>query len=99
MAQLVETVTGRTMAELIAARDAATRADMVELRLDGVEDVNVRGALSGRRLPVIVTCRAAWEGGHFDGSEEQGPAGRSVDHLVRVNGKWLIQLRDVSPKE
>src|SRR5215813_2519641 len=26
-------------------------------------------------------------------------AGRSVDHLVRVNGKWLIQLRDVSPKE
>src|SRR5581483_7384679 len=70
MAQLVETVTGRTMAELIAARDAATRADMVELRLDGVEDVNVRGALAGRRLPVIVTCRASWEGGHFDGSEE-----------------------------
>ena len=26
-------------------------------------------------------------------------AGRSVDHLVRVNGRWLIQLRDVSPKE
>ena len=59
------------MAELIAARDGATRADMVELRLDGVEDVNVRGALVGRRLPVIVTCRAAWEGGHFDGSEER----------------------------
>ena len=26
-------------------------------------------------------------------------AGRSVDHLERVNGKWLIKLRDVSPKE
>jgi hypothetical protein len=26
-------------------------------------------------------------------------AGRSVDHLVRVNGKWLVQLRDVSPEE
>jgi hypothetical protein len=25
-------------------------------------------------------------------------AGRRVDHLVRVTGKWLIQLRDVSPK-
>jgi uncharacterized protein (TIGR02246 family) len=26
-------------------------------------------------------------------------AGRSVDHLVRVNGKWLIQVRDVAPKD
>ena len=25
-------------------------------------------------------------------------AGRSVDHLERVNGKWLIKLRDVAPK-
>jgi hypothetical protein len=24
--------------------------------------------------------------------------GRSVDMLVRVNGKWLIQSRDVAPK-
>ena len=26
-------------------------------------------------------------------------AGRSVDQLVRVNGKWLIQSRDVAPRE
>jgi uncharacterized protein (TIGR02246 family) len=26
-------------------------------------------------------------------------AGRSVDHLVRVNGQWLIQSRDVAPRE
>jgi uncharacterized protein (TIGR02246 family) len=26
-------------------------------------------------------------------------AGRSVDQLVRVNGKWLIQNRDVAPRE
>jgi uncharacterized protein (TIGR02246 family) len=25
-------------------------------------------------------------------------AGREVDELVRVNGQWLIKLRDVSPK-
>jgi len=62
------------MAGLIAARDAATDVDMVELRLDGVADVNVRGALSGRRLPAIVTCRPAWEGGSFDGSEERREA-------------------------
>jgi 3-dehydroquinate dehydratase/shikimate dehydrogenase len=68
---LVETVTGRTMAELIAARDGVTRADMVELRLDGVEDIDVAGALAGRILPVIVTCRPAWEGGRFDGSEQR----------------------------
>ena len=26
-------------------------------------------------------------------------AGRSVDHLERVNGKWLIKLRDVAPSD
>src|SRR5687768_6294642 len=67
---LCETVTGRSMAELIAARDAATAADMVELRLDGVDDLDVAGALRGRRKPVIVTCRPEWEGGRFAGAEE-----------------------------
>lgn len=26
-------------------------------------------------------------------------AGRSIDHLVRVNGQWLIQSRNVAPTE
>lgn len=26
-------------------------------------------------------------------------AGREIDDLVRVNGQWLIKLRDVAPKE
>ncbi len=68
---LCETVTGRTMAEVIAKRDAAVAADMGEVHLDGVADVDVAGALNGRTKPVIVTCRAAWEGGRFDGSEEE----------------------------
>jgi 3-dehydroquinate dehydratase/shikimate dehydrogenase len=42
----------------------------VELRLDGVADVDVAGALAGRRSRVIVTCRPVQEGGFFDGSEE-----------------------------
>jgi 3-dehydroquinate dehydratase / shikimate dehydrogenase len=62
------------MAELLAARDAVSAADMVEVRLDGVRDVDVAGALAGRRLPMVVTCRAAWEGGRFDGSEEERQA-------------------------
>jgi 3-dehydroquinate dehydratase/shikimate dehydrogenase len=68
---LVETVTGRTMAELMAARDRVRHADMVELRLDGVADVDADGALDGRTLPAIVTCRPTWEGGRFEGSEEE----------------------------
>ena len=67
---LVETVTGRTVAELRAARDAVRGADMVELRLDGVRDLDVRAALDGRAVPAIVTCRPAWEGGRFKGAEE-----------------------------
>jgi 3-dehydroquinate dehydratase/shikimate dehydrogenase len=71
MSTVVETVRGRTLAELRAARDAVRTAELVELRLDGVTDVDVAGALAGRRRPVIVTCRAAWEGGQFDGSEAE----------------------------
>src|SRR5689334_15064792 len=71
MTLLCETVTGATMRELLAARDAATAGDMVELRLDGVQDVDVTGALRGRRVPAVVTCRAAWEGGRFNGSEDE----------------------------
>jgi 3-dehydroquinate dehydratase/shikimate dehydrogenase len=59
------------MADLLAGRDAATAADLVELRLDGIADVDVAGALRGRRVPAIVTCRPLWEGGRFDGSEEE----------------------------
>ena len=66
---LCETVTGHTLAELTRARDAADAADLVELRLDGVRDLDVAAALAGRRKPVIVTCRPTWEGGRFDGSE------------------------------
>ena len=68
-ALLCETVTGETMSDLLAARDAAGVADMVEMRLDGVRDLDVDRALEGHRGPVIVTCRPEWEGGRFSGSE------------------------------
>jgi 3-dehydroquinate dehydratase/shikimate dehydrogenase len=59
------------MAELRRARDAAIAADLVELRIDTVNDPDVAGALADRRAPVIVTCRPVWEGGRFEGSEEE----------------------------
>jgi len=68
---VVATVTAPTTAELRRRRDAATDADLVELRLDSVRDPSVAGALAARRTPVIVTCRPAWEGGRFAGSEEE----------------------------
>src|SRR6185369_11327209 len=71
MALLCETVTGRSMTELRAARDAVRHADIVELRLDGVADVSVEGALEGRQRPALITCRPTWEGGLFDGSEDE----------------------------
>ena len=57
------------MADLRRARDCVQDADLVELRLDGVTDVDVAGALAGRTRPVVVTCRPKWEGGRFDGDE------------------------------
>jgi 3-dehydroquinate dehydratase / shikimate dehydrogenase len=67
---LCATVAEPTMAALRAARDAAD-ADLIELRLDKVDQPDVRAALEGRRRPVVVTCRARWEGGGFQGSEEE----------------------------
>ena len=68
---LCVTVTAPTMAALREERDRVADADLVELRLDTVRDPDVAGALEGRRRPVIVTCRAGWEGGGFLGAEEE----------------------------
>ena len=63
------------MAELRRRRDDIVETmpdvDLVELRLDTVSDPDAAAALADRRRPVIVTCRAAWEGGHFKGSEDE----------------------------
>jgi 3-dehydroquinate dehydratase/shikimate dehydrogenase len=64
-----ESVQGRSLAEVIQARDAVSAADLVELRLDGVPDARPAAALAGSRLPAIVTCRPVWEGGRYDGEE------------------------------
>ena len=59
------------MNELRAHRDGVEGADLVELRLDHVREPDVDGALAGRRQPVVLTCRPVWEGGRFQGSEEE----------------------------
>lgn len=73
-ARLCVTVTAGTMAELRERRDRVTGADLLELRLDGIDRPSAAGALAGRRLPAIVTCRPAWEGGRFEGTEDEREA-------------------------
>lgn len=70
--RIVETVMGATTAELRRGREAAEgRADVVELRVDGVGDLDLAAVLADRRAPVIVTCRPVWEGGQYDGAEPE----------------------------
>jgi 3-dehydroquinate dehydratase / shikimate dehydrogenase len=95
---LCQTVTGHTMAELVAARDAAADVDMIELRLDGVADVDVAGALDGRAHPAIVTCRPTWEGGRFEGSEDERRAflAQALDRGAEyVDVEWRAGFTEV----
>ena len=97
-ARLCVTVTGRTTAELRRRRDQVTDAELVELRVDTVADPDAAGALSGRRLPAIVTCRPSWEGGAFAGSEEER---RRLLHDARrlgadyVDVEWKAGIDDL----
>lgn len=85
--QLCATVTAATMAELRTRRDQVRGADLVELRLDGVADVDVAGALADRRLPVVVTCRPARQGGRFDGAEETRL--RLLEQAWDLGAEWV----------
>ena len=96
--ELCVVVTAPTMAELRRQRDAIAEADLVELRLDKVSDPNVAGALEGRTRPVIVTCRAAWEGGGFAGSEEERHRilGEALDSGAEyVDIEWRARFDDL----
>ena len=86
-ARLCATVTAGTTAGLRAARDAVRGADLVELRLDGVADADVDGALAGRSCPVVVTCRPVREGGRFDGSEEERR--RILQRAFELGADWV----------
>jgi len=83
------------MAELLAARDNATHGDMVEVRLDGVADLDVAGVLQGRRVPVVVTCRPTWEGGQFEGSEDS--RSRILDRALEGGAEFVdVEWRALS---
>ena len=45
--------------------------DVVEIRLDGMQEVQVPELCKGITCPLLLTNRAQWEGGAFKGSEEE----------------------------
>lgn len=63
--------TAHRMQERMATA-AKTGADILELRLDHLRDLgeqDVKALVAGRQGPVIVTIRAIWEGGRYEGKE------------------------------
>lgn len=95
---LCVTVTAPTMAELRRRRDAVADADLIELRLDSVDDPSAAGALAGRTRAVIVTCRPTWEGGQFKGSEDERRRLLAEAHALGaefVDVEWRAHFDDV----
>lgn len=64
---LNEPTTDHARAALLAAAEVA---DIVELRLDLMDELDLPRLLEGRPCPVVVTNRAEREGGHWRGSED-----------------------------
>jgi len=94
--RLCTTVMAPTMEALRQRRDQLSAAELVELRLDAVDRPDVRGALEGRRAPVIVTCRAAWEGGHFAGSEADRL--RLLEEALELGAEYVdIEAKALTP--
>lgn len=63
---------GKTSARetLTQIRAAEALADVIEVRLDLVENPSVSAFLQSTETPLLFTNRAAWEGGNFAGEED-----------------------------
>lgn len=61
---------GSNAAALKKMAEIYHRADIMELRIDRIRNVNLPGLLAAKKREVIVTNRRSAEGGGFKGSEE-----------------------------
>jgi 3-dehydroquinate dehydratase type I len=65
-------IAARTTEEaLFRMRTNADLADLVELRIDGIRDLDLKRLLTARSGPVLVTNRSREEGGAFPGTEQE----------------------------
>ena len=60
-----------TDSALKALRSLPKEVDMAELRLDLMDNLDLRRLCEGRDRPVIVTNRPVWEGGAWQGPEDE----------------------------
>jgi 3-dehydroquinate dehydratase-1 len=63
-------LTEKTVEEMVRSGNK-TKADLVEVRLDFLQDYSNLSRLALIKKPVIATCMPVWEGGRFKGSESQ----------------------------
>lgn len=54
---------------LAAARQVAGLADVIEIRLDTLDEPAIIPFTTGLAQPLLFTHRPVWEGGHYDGPE------------------------------
>ena len=68
---IVCTITAPTAEAALQSMDEARKAgaDLAELRADFLDDPDLTAILPKKPLPVMVTCRPAWEGGRWSGAE------------------------------
>ena len=94
--RLCVTVMAPTMEALRTRRDQISSAELVELRLDALDRPEVRGAIEGRAGPVIVTCRASWEGGAYRGAEDDRL--RLLEEALDAGAEYVdVEWKALSP--
>ncbi len=70
-ARICVSITADNAAEILTAvKPVLPLVDVVEIRLDGMQDLRIEQCTAELSCPVLVTNRPIWEGGQFTGSEQ-----------------------------
>jgi 3-dehydroquinate dehydratase-1/3-dehydroquinate dehydratase/shikimate dehydrogenase len=56
---------------LSVAQDAAVQADVIEIRLDALTDIQLEPFFAAIDKPLLFTNRPLWEGGNYQGDEKE----------------------------
>lgn len=72
---------------LKVAIGAAQKADVLEIRLDGMNRPSPQYFTDHLDIPLLFTCRPDWEGGLFKGSEEE-----RIDLLAKAAGSGAAYI-------
>jgi len=79
---------------LTVARRIEDDADVIEIRLDGIDTIDFSPLITTLKKPLLLTNRPTWEGGKFSGDEEVRVA--SLVEAVRLNCAY-VDLEFLAP--